>query len=328
MGYDADSFQLVELSTNVGIKYPQHVVDGTNGAYFFSYPQGVMFYNRNGIQDLFSRLKPIIDTNRVNAQKLDVLTMSYVNDRMWMSAPFDIENTGTAVDYSNMNFIFDPSIGQNGAFTMYQSASFANAATPSAIAPYGLLSGIDWNDSTGDIYHLMIHPDENFKYVMYVDEFEASNNIPQNVNDDILEGDDLGDFTTNFTTPWFYDDRYVQNKTFVRNLYVVRSVDENTQIVVNVYHDFNSDRTVTSHTLDLNPIADGGIYGTGLFGTAEFGSSDLKEGIQRGGRLKRAKCVQLEFLGPLGNTTNTIGRQWGINSIAFKFKRRKVRSQK
>jgi hypothetical protein len=328
MGYDADSFQLVELSTNVGIKFPQHVVEGTNGAYFFSYPQGVMFYNRNGIQDLFSRLKPIIDTNRVNAQKLDVLTMSYVNDRMWMSAPFDIENTGTAVDYSNMNFIFDPSIGQSGAFTMYQSASFANAATPSAIASYGLLSGIDWNDSTGDIYHLMIHPDENFKYVMYVDEFEASNDIPQNVNDDILEGDDLGDFTTNFTTPWFYDDRYVQNKTFVRNLYVVRSVDENTQIVVNVYHDFNSDRTVTSHTLDLNPIADGGIYGTGLFGTAEFGSSDLKEGIQRGGRLKRAKCVQLEFLGPLGNTTNTIGRQWGINSIAFKFKRRKVRSQK
>jgi len=328
MGYDADSFQLVELSTTVGIKYPQHVVEGTGGAYFFDYPAGLLFYNRNGIQDLFSRLKPIIDTNRINAQQLDTLTMSYVNDRLWMSAPFDINNTGTAVDYPNMNFIFDPSIGSSGAFTMYQSAVYANAATPSTITGYGLLSGCDWTDSTGDIWHLMINPNSSFKYVMYVDEFESADGIPQNVSDDIPEGDEIGDFTTSFTTPWFYDDRYVQDKTFVRSLYVVRSVDEETQIVANVYHDFNTESIVTSHTIDLDPVDSGALFGTGVFGTGTFGETDLKEGIQRGGRLKRAKSVQLEFLGPLGNTTDTPGRQWGINSIAFKFKRRKVRSQK
>ena len=328
MGYDADSFQLVELSTNVGIKYPQHVVEGSSGAYFFSYPQGIMFYDRNGIRDLFDRLKPIIDTNRINAQKLNVLTLSYVNDRLWMSAPFDINNTGTAVDYSNMNFVYDPSIGQRGAFTMYQSAVYANAATPADITPYGLVSGIDWTDSNGEIWHLLINPNTSFKYVMYVDEYEDLDNISQNVNDDILEGDDLGDYTTNFTTPWFYDDRYVQDKTFVRSLYVVRAVDEETQITVNVYHDFNSNDVVTSHIIDLTPVNTGGVFDTGLFDTATFGEIDLKEGIQRGGRLKRAKCAQLEFLGPLGDTTDTDGRQWGINSIAYKYKRRKVRSQK
>jgi hypothetical protein len=328
MGYDADSFQLVELSTTIGIKYPQHVVEGTGGAYFFDYPTGLLFYNRNGIQDLFSRLKPIIDTNRINANKLNYLTMSYVNDRLWMSAPFDLSNSGTNPDYSNMNFIFDPSIGQSGAFTMYQSAVYANAATPSPITGYGLLSGCDWTDSDGDIWHLMIHPSSAFKYVMYVDEFEYSDNIPQNQTDDVLEGDELGDFTTNFVTPWFYDDRYVQDKTFVRSLYVVRPVDQNTQVIVNVYHDFNSEDVITSHTIDLMPITEGGVWGTGLWGTAEYGETDLKEGIQRGGRLKRAKATQLQFLGPLGSTTDTEGRQWGINSIAYKFKRRKVRSQK
>jgi hypothetical protein len=245
-----------------------------------------------------------------------------------MSAPFDINNTGTAVDYSNMNFVYDPSIGQRGAFTMYQSAVYANAATPVDITPYGLVSGIDWTDSTGEIWHLLINPNSSFKYVMYVDEYEDLDNIPQNVNDDILEGDDLGDYTTNFTTPWFYDDRYVQDKTFVRSLYVVRSVDEETQITVNVYHDFNSNDVITSHIIDLTPVNTGGVFDTGLFNTATFGEIDLKEGIQRGGRLKRAKCTQLEFLGPLGDTTNTDGRQWGINSIAYKYKRRKIRSQK
>ncbi len=105
MGYDVDSFQLVELSTTVGIQYPQHVVEGAGGAYFFDYPAGLLFYNRNGIQDLFSRLKPVIDTNRLNANKLFDLTLSFVNDRLWMSSPFDIRNTGAAVDYPNMNFI-------------------------------------------------------------------------------------------------------------------------------------------------------------------------------------------------------------------------------
>jgi len=328
MGYDVDSFQLVELSTTVGIQYPQHVVEGAGGAYFFDYPAGLLFYNRNGIQDLFSRLKPVIDTNRLNANKLFDLTLSFVNDRLWMSSPFDIRNTGAAVDYPNMNFIFDPSIGQSGAFTMYQSASYANSATPNPILPYGLLSGVDWTDSDGEIWHLMIHPNENFKYIMYVDEFEYVDNVAQNQTDDILEGDELGDYTTNYTTSWFYDDRYVQDKTFVRSLYVVRPVDENTQIVVNVYHDFNNEDVTTSHTIDLMPVITGGIWGTGLWGTAEFGESNLREGIQRGGRLKRAKATQLEFVGPTALTTGTEGRQWGLNSIAYKFKRRKVRSQK
>jgi len=340
MGYDADSFQLVELSTTVGIQYPQHVVEGGGGAFFFDYPSGLLFFNRNGIQDLFARLKPTIDTNRINANKLTDVTMSYVNDRLWMSAPFDFSTdtnsstsnpTGVAVDYPNVNFIFDPSIGQSGAFTMYQSATWYSAATPVELTGYALLSGCDWNDANGDIWHLMIHPDSDFKYVMYVDEFEYSDDIPQNVQDDVPEGDESGDFETVFTTPWFYDDRYVQDKTFVRSLYVVRPVDENTEVTVNVYHDFNTESPIGSHAISLEPVTIGGLWGTAIFGTDEFGESDLQEGIQRGGRLKRAKAVQLKFEGPNAHLTGVNGppgRQWGINSIAYKYKRRKVRSQK
>ena len=338
MGYDVDSFQLVELSTTVGIQYPQHVVEGAGGAYFFDYPAGLLFYNRNGIQDIFSRLKPTIDTNRINATKLTDLTLSYVNDRVWMSAPFDFDPTttssttnptGTAVEYSNMNFIFDPSIGRQGAFTMYQSAIYQEAATPINITGYGLISGCDWTDGNSEIWHLMIHPNDSFKYIMYVDEFEYSDDIPQNVMDDIPAGNSLGNYQTVFVTPWFYDDRYVQDKTFVRSLYVVRPVDETTEINVDVYHDFNTESRTTSHIINLEPVVTGALWGTGVYGVGEFGESDLREGIQRGGRLKRAKSVQLKFEGPGEvTTTSTNGRQWGLNSIAYKFKRRKVRSQK
>jgi hypothetical protein len=247
-----------------------------------------------------------------------------------MSAPFDLYDVGTNPDYPNMNFIFDPSIGRQGAFTLYQSATYANAATPSVITGYGLISGCDWQDGNDDVWHLMVMPDENFAHIMYVDEFDYSANIPTNVTDDILEGDDLGDFETYYKTSWFYDDRYVQDKTFVNSLYVVKAVTDPTQIKVNVYHNFNTKNLITNHTIFLDPIISGGIYSQdqsgGVYGTAVYGENILKEGIQVGGRLKRAKAVQLEFVGPTGEISSTTGREWGLNSIAFKYKRRQIRS--
>lgn len=324
MGYDADSFQLVELTTIIGIDTPQQAVAGSGGVYFFDYPLGLFFYDRNGIRNLFDRLKPIIDTDRINANKLEDVTLSFINDRLWISMPFDIEDSGSNPSYPNCNFMFDPSIGRQGAFTLFQSATY-DAQNQTDIVGYGLLSGIDWQDSTEDVWHLMIHPNPNFKFVMYVDEYD-------NTADDIVAGDNDGDIATSYTTSWFYDDRYVQDKTFVKSLYVVKSVEAETQIRVNVYHDFNSTDVATQHTVTLLPVQTGGLYGTATYSLdgsgGVYGQSLLREGIQTGGRLKTAKAVQLEFIGPTGDLTNTPGRAWGINSIAFKYKRRKIRSTK
>jgi len=105
-------------------------------------------------------------------------------------------------------------------------------------------------------------------------------------------------------------------------------VEVETQIRVNVYHDFNSQNQATTHTVTLLSEDTGDLYGTGVYGTAVYGISALRQGIQVGGRLKTAKAVQLEFVGPTGDLTDTPGRAWGLNSIAFKYKRRKIRSTK
>lgn len=324
MGYDADTFQLVEISTTTGIDFPQQAVEGAGGVFFFDYPQGLFFYNRNGIQNLFERIKPIIDTDRINPSLLEYITCSYINDRLWLSMPFDIDNTGSVPSYVNCNFVFDPSIGQQGAYTLFQTATFNNDSD-TVIDGWGMISGIDWRDSGDNAWYLMISADEDFPYVMYVDDYAE-------VNDDIEAGDDFGDFSTIYKTSWFYDDRYVQNKTFVKTLYVVKEVEDDTEIRVNVYHDFNSEDQVASSTLVLNPISTGGIYGTSTYSTngsgGVYGTTQLRAGVQLGGRLKTAKAVQLEFVGPTAALTGTPGRAWGINSIAFKYKRRQIRSNK
>jgi hypothetical protein len=322
MGYDADSFQLVEVTKFVGIDTPQQCVEGDGGIYFFDYPKGLYFYDRNGLQNIYGRLDPTVTQNEINAQELSKITLGFVNNRLWMSAPYDWENTKVLPIKATVNFIYDKSIGQEGAYTMFQSAD-----------EFGLYAGCDWFDSDEEVYHLMINPDDSFPYIYMVDEYE-SGNVPVEAKDDVLEGatpNSTGSFTTNYTTSWFYNDRYVQDKTFVKPLFVVRNVLEDTQVIINVYHDFNSTTVANPTTLILDAAQSGGVYGTAIYGTSIYGIDSLPTTIQAGSRLKKAKSVQLEFIGPTDLNSNSAiypGRYWGINSIAYKFKSRRVRSQK
>jgi len=327
MGYDADSFQLVEMSTNLGIDYPQQATYGNGGVYFFDFPNGLYFYNRNGITDIFERIRPIIINNEINTTVLDDITLTYINNRLWVSMPYQDELIGSPPAYSSVNFIFDASIGPNGAYTMYQSApALSDDATPVEIPGFGLLSGTEWRDANDTAWFLMINPDDDYPYVFSVDDYEYT-------SDDYLVGATpslTGEFKSSYTTAWFDDGRYVQLKSFLRPYFVMKEVDAPTSVLLKIYKDFN-ESTVKGgiRTIDLNPTVTGGVYGTGLYGTAVYGTDTAGASIKRKGisPLGRAYAIQLEFDGPNSATDSTLspGRKWGINSIAYKYKRRKIR---
>jgi hypothetical protein len=327
MGYDADSFQLVEMSTNLGIDYPQQATYGSGGVYFFDFPNGLYFYNRNGITDIFERIRPIIINNEINTTVLDDITLSFVNNRLWMSMPYQDEAIGSPPAYPSVNFIFDSTIGPNGAYTMYQSApALSDDATPVEIPGFGLLSGTEWRDGNDTAWFLMINPDGDYPYVFSVDDYEYT-------SDDYLVGATpslTGKFKSSYTTAWFDDGRYVQLKSFLRPYFVMKEVDAPTAVLLKIYKDFN-ESTVKGgiRTIDLNPTVSGGVYGTGVYGTAIYGTDTAGASIKRKGisPLGRAYSIQLEFEGPDSATDAILspGRKWGINSIAYKYKRRKIR---
>jgi hypothetical protein len=331
MGYDADSFQLVELTTVLGIDYPQQAAAGNGGVFFFDYPNGLYFYNRNGIQDIFERIRPIIINGEVNSTYTKYITLSYIRNRVWISMPYQDIDVGQPPDYPSVNFIFDPTIGRTGAYTMFQSAPMlSDDATPSEIPGFGLVSGCEWRSSDDSPWYLMIHPDDDFPYVYYVDDYN-------NTVDDVLVGSTpsvTGNFRTQYTTSWFEDQAYVQLKTFIRPYYVFKEVSSTTQIKLNIYKNYNE--TVPQggvKVITLSPTITGGTYSItgsgGVYGTAEYGVNTVGAAIKRRGiaPLGRGYAVQLEFNGPDDVTDSVLapGRKWGINSIAYKFKRRKIR---
>lgn len=211
--------------------------------------------------------------------------------------------------YAGCNFIFDQSIGKYGAYTLFQTADSR-----------GVVVGTDWRSSTDDVKHLICSSTQQFVY--YVDDYDF-------VEDDIYNGSAVvqQEFSTYYRTSWFYDKRYVQNKTFLGPEMVLKEVDSDTEIKMNVYYDFNSTRVVRTQTIGVYPDASGGIWGTGLYGTATYGVDDVGPSLYSARCMGKSKAIQLEFVGPSTTFTATPGRKWGINSLAYKFKRRNIKAQ-
>jgi hypothetical protein len=326
MGYDADSFQLVELSTTLGIDYPTQAVASDTGVYFFDYPNGAYYYTRNQIVDIFDKIRPIIINNEVNPAALSSVSLSWVNQRLWISLPYrDIDN-GLPPAYPSVNLVFDPTIGRGGSYTMFQtSPRLSDDATPVPIDGFGLVGGCDWRDNLDNAFHLMICPDDDFPFVYGVDDYD-------NVNDDVLVASVVsptGKFKSNYTTSWFDDNRYVQLKSFVRPYLVLKETEQTTNIRLNIYKNFNeSQPSGGSRTIVLAGTGAGGVYGVSQWGNAVYGQSTEGSILKRKGisPLGRGYAVQLQFVGPDDSTPLTApGRKWGLNSVAYKFKRRKIR---
>jgi len=341
MGYDADSFQLVEVSTNLGIDTPQQAVAGNGGVYFFDWPQGMFFYNRNGLQDIFERIRPIIINGEVNPTATNKITLSFVRQRVWVSLPYRPSTQGEPPSYASVNLIFDATIGPNGAYSMFQTAPSFEAEVPSGVEGFALLSGCDWRTADDTPFYLMTGQDDDFPYVYYVDDYN-------NTTDDIAPGAGFnGRFPSYYTTSWFSDATYAQLKTFIRPYFVFKDVGTDTIVRLNRYKNYDESNPIGgTRSIFLAPTSGGATYSTATNpgevyvadpppvpldpNDATYGFSTTGAALKRKGisPLGRGYAIQLQFLGPDETTYQDQfpGRKWGLNSIAYKYKRRKIRS--
>jgi hypothetical protein len=294
VGYDSSNFQLVQLSTHLGAVHPRAVVQSDIGVYFYSNPEGLFFYNGSNIVDIFGSIRPSLDRGTFNTAAPNSVTLSYINHRLWMSAPYDAYSTVTD---PKVNFVYDPSIGQFGSFTMFQSSD-----------SYGLIGGCDYTNASDENKYMMIHPTQ--ARVLEVDKY--------NLSTDNITGTQTG-FTSSYRTKWFDGGTYMQKKMFRRPDIVVREPDVATTINVKVYHDFNDGANNERRDYDITyvPPAGGLVWGVGSWGE-NWSSGTPSSTVITGKNLGLARSVQLKFTGPSGIL-------WGVNSIGYKFQPRRVK---
>ena len=292
-GYDSTDFQVVELTSQLGISSHEHLAVAENGVYFYAHERGLYFYNGNQIVDLTDNLKAIFDEGYVNTSEIDNIFLAYVNSRVWLSMPY---SKTTSVNYPTMSFVYDPSINR-GAWVAHQIAG--------GHAP---VAGCNFRKADGSYMYLMAHP--TLPRVLEVDRYDEEK--------DLLGGVETG-FPSYYRTGWIDGRSYSMKKMFRRPDVVVKQVDTARTINVKVFHNFEeaAGNERKSFNIVLGPSASGMLWGEGRWGVGYWGVAAAGAQVLRGSNLGLARSVQLLFTGPTGF-------YWGIDSIAYKFNTRKV----
>lgn len=293
-GYDSDTFQVVEVSRTVGCSNPHSFANSENGVYFFSFPEGLMYYDGTSVRDVFEPLRPMFDLGYLNTQAADEIYVNFINRRIWLSMPY---SSSDSVAYPSVSFVFDASIGEMGAWTMFSTADGKGAA-----------SGCTFISDSKTNFHLIVHPTK--PQVLRVDMYDQ-------FQDDI-EGTN-SPFISKYRTRWQDAGNYSQKKMFRRPDIISKQTTVGTQMKVNIYRDYEESNVIRSYDISLPASGSSMIWGTAIWGVDSWGSENFGSQLVNGNNAGLARSIQIEFEGPLA-------RAWGINSYTLKYSPRRIKS--
>jgi len=309
-GYDEETFQLVPISTEIGAINPQCVVATEQGVFFFSWPDGLFVFNGTGFTDLFVSLRPLLRTGEITETAVNGTFLSWFDRRIFLSMPLGIEpevyetydesgvnynadtvkyGGGIRASTPTVTFVWDSTIKEGGSWTRY--------ATGDGYA-YG--PGTDFVQSNGSRASIVAHAK---KPVL----LESTNN---GTCVDTINGTNHT-FDAYYYTKWQDANSTTAKKFWRRPEMVVRQTGYDTNVAVNVYHDWNRSQADRNFTIQLDARDIEGGYESWV-------QPDLGSDLAKGNNLGLANSVQLKIS---SNSTTP----WGINSIVFKFNPRRAR---
>lgn len=304
-GYNDDTFQVVELTREVGAFNARCWVVSDYGIYFFSFPEGVYFYDGKGIRDVFQNVRPVIYTAEINESALDEISMGYANKKLFVSLPTGNSNTvsttydnaGVTYDQEDrkyagtsrttkatVSFVWNETIGKSGAWTIYQTAD-----------SYGYIAATTYLDSTGKTHYVAAHP-----YQPCVFNFDVT---------DLHTDDYTGTasaFDSHYVTPWLDAGNYVTKKFWRRPEFIVRRERTAVTLDVTVYRNWNGIDSTKTYSLSAPAVDVSGLSYEG------WNDPDLGSALIKADSLGLARSVQLRI-------SSDDGTPWCVNSIAYKY---------
>lgn len=310
-GFNEETFQVVDISRNLGAVSTNCVVLAPNGIYFYSSPDGVFFFDGTTIKDVFANLRPMLIDSEVTEGSISGMSMGWANGRLYLSMPsgddvvniLGYESSVEAYDndtrkydgftqavYPTKTFVFDPTVGKNGAWTVYKTSD-----------NFGLITPVDFLKGDGEVEHIAVHPYQ--PYLLKIDKRENGS------KDNILGT--TSNFDSYYVTSW-EDAKTVSAKKFWRRPEIVfRTSDDPYTVQLSVYHDWDSYSPIKSFYMSSLAANDTGNWSS--WGPPEFGANH-----NFADTLGLARAVKLKIAG-------TNGDPWAVYSIVYKFNPRKMK---
>jgi len=325
-GYNEDTFQVVQLSGTLGAMSLRSVAVSDSKVYFYGNPDGLFVYDGSSIKDLFVNLRPLKVGAEINEEATGAVTVGWCNRRVYLSLPTGADPSATetwdevgvtwdspltkwdggvrAVNPTLM-FVYDEQVG-DGAWTAYQGSD-----------RYGLMTPLDFIDDNGLTHSVAVHPKQPYTYNL-----DTRSNLPSQNHQDYIDGT-ATNFDSYYVTSW-QDAKSVSSKKFWRRPeFVLRRESTDTDLVIKVYHDWDSVTPVKTFEVHTDGELNSSV-GWQSFLEPDFGSTHAK-----GGAVGRARAVALKIINksgwendPLPNDptpTTPAALGWGMYSLTYKY---------
>ena len=297
-GWDSDSFQVVNLTNNVGSIPLSSPVATTYGTFFWSSTNGIYLFDGQNFVWLFAKLQPAIDDGRITFTNPPQLAWGH--NKLFVSVDWTEDGTTT-----RRTLLYDPTVGEGGAWvTTDIDAAPLYAYRPPNATP-SVYGGCVAN--TGVLVNM---------------------EVDQNRNSDRYASSAETHITSYFVTRWVAGRDPIVKKRWGRPR-VVLSSESTITLPVQIYKDYDKSEQTNSFSLSVEGKVSTSLWNTAKWDDADTDSSyyaawdaiaaDLTASVLNLPTLGTGRSISMKVNGPSTN------HHWEVNALAFTYTPRRLR---
>ena len=309
-GFDSDSFQVANITRIAGCGAGSSVVSSRYGIFFWYAQDGLYLLSRDALNYIFTRLQPTITLGTLTF--VTAPSLMWHNDRLWVSVDYQSSDGRACSAQTNRRnvFIWDPTLGEQGAWTRYDiNARTLFAYKPPAGTHLALGGTSDWDGTAA---------------FTRVSKFEQDNDT------DDYTGSGASEIYSHYQTRWMSGNRPTFPKRWGKTRTVLLA-DNSVTVNMVIYRDYN----LASESLSYSQTIEG-KSSTSVWDTATWVGDDgevgdgvwVSQGIAsvyeffRWPTAGTAKAISLRFS---VNPSVGLRGKWGVTSVVGMYRTRRLR---
>jgi len=313
-GFGSSTFQIRNITRSAGNKDGCQPIAGGGGVFFWYAEDGVFFIQDDNVRWLFSRIRPSM-TYDVGQPALNLdnpPSMMWFDEKLWLSVNYQSDDnmSGSNQNGRRNTFMWDPSLGEAGAWTRYDiNARELLAYRPSGGTHVGI--GVTSGISSAAKFDRISKLDQNFD----VDEYGTGSAV---------------EIVSYYQTGWFEGNRPTFTKRWGKTRTVLLA-DNNIAINMYVYKDYDLSGWVLSQPATVTGLGADATWdsapsgsGDGVWDTSEWASEGTQDRyvFARWPTAGTAKAISLRFT--VTPSTSYRGK-WGVTTIIGMYRTRRLR---
>lgn len=323
-GFNAETWQLIQKSTTIGATSPQSVTRSENAVFFYSASDrgGIYAYNGERPIEISEQLRYALE----NIIDNELIWVGWAGRKLWVTLPWTFD--GPTEDNVGV-FVFDPSIGENGAWTYYTSEAgglgpiVAGSNIDSQSKPLGVLRNTEYPclvqlNAIDNAMDQVAH-----EAVLGATTSPTAWDMAMILTNDgkaIIAGGSPGlqPFRSHFRTTWMTANWPTRKKSWRRPDFVCRRTGLDHRLAVQSFRDYE----------ELNARRSSSVF-VGGGGKTVWGEFDWKAsndpdasvwgvGTTSGGIIRRGSSYGMARALQLRIESATRGARWGVDAIVLK----------